>query len=127
MIYLIDTHILIWLIIETNKLPKNIFQVLKNKNNKIFISAVSIWEIAIKVSIGKLIFPFELKNIIKEISEMNISVLDITSEHLIKVADLPFHHKDPFDRLIISQSIIENIPIISSENIFSKYNIEIFW
>jgi PIN domain nuclease of toxin-antitoxin system len=127
MIYLIDTHILIWLFGKSNNLPKNIFELLKNKKNKIYVSAVSIWEIAIKVSIGKLKFPFEITNIINEIGILNISILDITSEHLINVAALPFHHKDPFDRLIISQSIIENIPIISSDNIFSKYDIEIIW
>jgi PIN domain nuclease of toxin-antitoxin system len=123
--YLIDTQILIWSIIDTQKLAKNVVKEFKKTENNILISAVSIWEIAIKTSIGKLILPFELKNIIKEISEMNISILDITSEHLIKVAELPFHHKDPFDRLIISQSIIENILIISSDIIFSKYDIEV--
>ena len=125
--YLIDTQILIWSIIDTNKLSKKVLQILKNPANEIDISAVSIWEIAIKTSIKKLILPFEIKNIVREISRMNISILDINSLHLIKVADLPFHHKDPFDRLIISQAIIENISVISSDNNFKNYDIDLIW
>jgi PIN domain nuclease of toxin-antitoxin system len=127
MSYLIDTQILIWLFISPQKLPPKILKILKNIENDIFVSNVSIWEIAIKSSIGKLNLPFELKNIIQEISEMSINILEITSEHLIKVADLPFHHKDPFDRLIISQTIIENMPIISSDSNFKDYNIQLIW
>ena len=125
--YLIDTQILIWSIIDTNKLSKKVLQILKNPANEIDISAVSIWEIAIKTSIKKLILPFEIKNIDREIRRMNISILDINSLHLIKVADLPFHHKDPFDRLIISQAIIENISVISSDNNFKNYDIDLIW
>lgn len=58
---------------------------------------------------------------------MNINILDISTEHLINVAELPFHHKDPFDRLIISQGIIEKLPIISCDNNFHFYNIKIIW
>ena len=85
--YLIDTQILIWLFGLTKNIPNNIHKILKDTNNEIFVSSVSIWEIAIKKSVGKLTFPFELKNIINEIKKLNISILDISSEHLIKVAD----------------------------------------
>jgi PIN domain nuclease of toxin-antitoxin system len=125
--FLIDTQILIWLIGISDKLPKNILKIIKDTENYIFVSDVSIWEIAIKFSIGKLKIPFELKNIIQEIYRMNINILEITSEHVIKVAELPFHHKDPFDRLIISQSILENLPIISSDINLKKYDTEIIW
>ena len=125
--YLIDTQILIWLIIDTPKIPKRIHSILNNTANEIFVSNVSIWEIAIKTSIKKLILPFELKELTEEIKNMNISILDIMSEHLIKVAELPFHHKDPFDRLIISQAIIEKLPIISSDNNFDFYDIKNIW
>jgi PIN domain nuclease of toxin-antitoxin system len=125
--YLIDTQILIWLFIDSSKIPKNIDRFLKDTTNEIIVSSISIWEIAIKISIKKLILPFELKNIIQEIINMNFNILDITSEHLIKVADLPFHHKDPFDRLIISQAIIENLPVISSDKNFVYYEIKTVW
>ena len=124
---LIDTQILIWLIIDTQKIPKNIHNFLNNTENEIFVSSVSIWEMAIKISIKKLILPFEVKNIIKEIKNMNMNILDISSNHLIKVADLPFHHKDPFDRLIISQAIIENLPVITSDKNFDYYEIKNIW
>ena len=125
--YLIDTQILIWLFISPNKIPSNIQNLLKNLDNEIYVSKVSIWEIAIKVSIGKLIIPFEIKKLIFEIKEMNIKILNIKNQHLIKVTDLPFHHKDPFDRLIISQAFIDRITIISSDNNFSKYNVKVLW
>lgn len=82
---------------------------------------------AIKQSVGKLRFPFELKDIVKVINAMNIKILDINSTHLIKVADLQFFHKDPFDRLIISQGIIEKLPIISSDRNFNNYPVTIIW
>ena len=125
--YLIDTQILIWLFISPNKIPSNIQNLLKNLDNEIYVSKVSIWEIAIKVSIGKLIIPFEIKKLIFEIKGMNIKILNIKNQHLIKVTDLPFHHKDPFDRLIISQAFIDRITIISSDNNFSKYNVKVLW
>lgn len=125
--YLLDTQILIWLFIDPQKIPTKVMQILKNMDNDIFVSNASIWEIAIKTSIRKLILPFELKNIVKEISEMSIIILDITSEHLIKVADLPFHHKDPFDRLIISQALLENIPLISADINFKQYDVNLIW
>jgi PIN domain nuclease of toxin-antitoxin system len=123
--YLIDTQILIWMIIDIQKIPDNINKIIKDSRNEIFVSSVSIWEIAIKKSIGKLTFPFELKKIREVIKNMNINILDINTEHLINVAELPFHHKDPFDRLIISQAMIEKLPIISRDNNFPLYNIKI--
>ena len=125
--YLIDTQILIWLFISPNKIPSNIQNLLKNLDNEIYVSKVSIWEIAIQVSIGKLIIPFEIKKLIFEIKGMNIKILNIKNQHLIKVTDLPFHHKDPFDRLIISQAFIERMTIISSDNHFSKYDVKVLW
>lgn len=127
MSYLIDTQILIWLFIAPQQLPLKVLKILKNTENDIFVSNVSIWEIAIKSSIGKLNLPFELKNIVQEISEMSILILDISTEHLIKVADLPFHHKDPFDRLLISQSLVENISLISADGNFKQYDINLIW
>lgn len=104
--YLIDTQILIWLFGLTENIPKIIHKTLKHSENEIFVSAVSIWEIAIKKSVGKLTFPFELRNI---------------------VAELPYHHKDPFDRLIIAQAMIEKLPIISSDRNFNYYDIKNIW
>lgn len=125
--YLIDTQILIWLLGLSDKLPKNILKLLTNSKNEIFVSAVSVWEIAIKTSIGKLTFPFDIKDILHEIEKLKINILEINCNHLIKVAELPFHHKDPFDRLIISQAKIENLPLISSDNNFKKYDVKLIW
>ncbi len=125
--YLIDTHIFIWMIGLSYKIPKNIIGILKDSQNDISVSLASIWEISIKTSIGKLSLPFELAEIFGEIEKLNISILNISLDHLIKVADFPFHHKDPFDRLIISQAIIEGLPVISSDKQFKLYEIECIW
>lgn len=125
--FLIDTQILVWLIIESKKIPTKILNILENPENEILVSSVSIWEIAIKISINKLSLPFELKYIINVIEKMNIKILEINIEHLINVAELPFHHKDPFDRLLISQSMIENISIISSDSSFQNYKVDVIW
>lgn len=109
------------------KIPKNIIGILKDSQNDISVSLASICEISIKTSIGKLSLPFELAEIFDEIENLNISILNISFDHLIKVADLPFHHKDPFDRLIISQAIIEGLPVISSDKQFKLYKIECIW
>ena len=125
--FLIDTQILVWSLGLSDKLPNRINELISDKTNEIYASSVSIWEIAIKKSIGKLTFPFELTNIIPEINGMNINILDIRIEHFLKVSELPFHHKDPFDRLIISQGMVEKLPIISSDNYFKNYDIKIIW
>ncbi len=125
--YLIDTQILIWMLGLSDRLPKDIVRILINPQNDIIVSMASIWEIAIKMSIGKLNVPFEFKNIYDEIENLNITILNIKTEHISKIIDLPFHHKDPFDRLIISQAIFENIPVISSDRNFKFYNIECIW
>ena len=90
--------------------------------------AVSLWEIAIKVSLGKLALlkPYELI-IPQQIEENDIELLPIAHNHLNKIIDLPFHHRDPFDRLIIAQAMTEGIPIISPDAAFSQYPIKLIW
>jgi PIN domain nuclease of toxin-antitoxin system len=94
----------------------------------LLISAACLWEIAIKFSIGKLTLPNSFGNFIpSQIYKNDIQILPVTLPHLEKVSTLPFHHKDPFDRLIIAQSIVENLPIISSDGAFDLYGIERIW
>ena len=91
-------------------------------------SVASLWEIAIKFSIGKLILPDSFGNFITlQIQQNNIEILSITLLHLEKVSGSPFHHKDPFDRLIIAQSAVENLPIVSSDAAFDLYEIKRIW
>jgi len=99
-----------------------------NQENQFYLSIASVWEIAIKVSLGKLdivqpIAPF----ISEQLQENGIHLFDIRFQHAIKVAELPFHHRDPFDRLIIAQSLVEAIPVLSKDEIFDNYGIQRIW
>jgi len=118
---LIDTHVLIWFLEGSNMLPASRRQIIANPANNVFVSIASIWEIAIKISIGKLILASPLADVIKQIAAENIEILAISPEHTLQVSILPLHHRDPFDRIIISQAIVENIEFISADAIFDDY------
>ena len=118
---LIDTHILIWFLEGNILLSKSNRQIITDSNNSIFLSIASLWELAIKISIGKITLNKPLTDVIKQIAVENIEILPISPEHTLQVSTLPFHHRDPFDRIIISQAIIENIDIVSADAIFDDY------
>ena len=122
---LIDTHILIWFLEGNNLLSKPNRQIIADSNNDVFISIASLWEIAIKISIGKLTLNNPLADVIKQIAADDIEILPISPEHILSVSTLPFHHRDPFDRIIISQAQIENLPIMTKDQEFSNYAIKI--
>jgi PIN domain nuclease of toxin-antitoxin system len=125
--YLIDTHILIWYALNDNQLSPKITDVIKDLNNQIFLSKASLWEMAIKINIGKLDLqdiPFE--NLEKLLSANNIIILDIQFKHFNALLSLPLYHADPFDRLIISQAVIDDFTVISDDNKFKLYPIKLF-
>ncbi|WP_338812168.1 type II toxin-antitoxin system VapC family toxin [Bernardetia sp. Wsw4-3y2] len=119
--YLIDTHIFLWILSDYKKLSTKALEIIENTDNILFLSSISFWEIAIKSSIGKLNIPISLNDLEKEAQSRNIITLNITTKHFLNVANLPFHHQDPFDRVIISQSHLENIPLISADGKFQDY------
>jgi len=122
---LIDTHILIWFLEGNKLLPKLRRQIIAIPQNDIFVSIASLWEIAIKISIGKLTLAKPLADIIKQITIENIEILSIVPEHTLQVSALPFHHRDPFDRIIIAQSQVENLPIMTDDGEFGNYGVKI--
>lgn len=126
--YLIDTHAFIWLVIDDkDKLSNKATNTLKNLNNELFISIASFWEIAIKVSIDKLDLTISFDELIEQLEINNIKILEINLKHTKEIITLPKHHKDPFDRIIIAQAKVENLTIITKDQHFSKYDIDIFW
>jgi len=126
--YIIDTHTLLWIIDDNSQLSCNAKELYLDENNEILLSIASLWELAIKVSLKKLIIPGCLADFVKEhITGNNIQILNISLSHIYRLESLQYHHRDPFDRLIISQSIEENIPIISSDNEFDHYEIKRIW
>lgn len=119
--YLIDTHVLIWLFNGDNVISSKVLEIIKNPKSNLYISIISFWEISIKISLGKLNISYSTKELIKETIDSGIKILNLKEEHILEVENLPFHHRDPFDRLIISQSKIENMLLISKDDIFDKY------
>ena len=128
MICLLDTHTFLWFINDDPALSSNAKSLIESPENIIFLSAASVWEIAIKVSLGRLEIPSPFADFINEQLQKNsISLLEIKTEHTGKVVTLPFHHRDPFDRLIIAQAASEGIPIIGKDIVFDNYEIQRLW
>jgi PIN domain nuclease of toxin-antitoxin system len=123
---LLDTHTFLWFVMGNPRItPKIRAQIEDNEN---FVSIVSVWEIAIKSGIGKLNLELPFDDFIdRQIVPNGIQLLDIKLEHLKVVAALPLHHRDPFDRLLIAQSIVEEIVLISADSVFSLYPVQRMW
>lgn len=122
---LLDTHILIWFINGDDALSEKSKKIISNIDNKCHISIASIWEIAIKLSLGKLSLNGGLTKISKILKKYEIEILPIEFSHIEKLLKLEFYHKDPFDRIIISQSLVEKIPIITIDEKFKEYNVDV--
>ncbi len=125
--YLLDTQILIWIFGEKDRLTMTTSQIIKDKKNKLCVSKVSFWEAAIKTNIGKLTLPFKLDVLANEVLSADIEISEIEIKHMSYLINLPLHHRDPFDRLIISKAMVDEIPIITSDEKFSLYDIERIW
>lgn len=122
---LIDTHILLWFINDDPQLNQETKALLQSDTD-VAVSIASLWEIAIKVSIGKLTLPDSVEKLFpKQLSLNQIELLPIAVSHLQTVSALPFHHKDPFDRLIIAQALVEKIGLVSVDKVFEAYGVNI--
>ncbi len=126
--YLLDTHALLWFIAEDKQLSSSGQRLILDSSSEIFISTASLWEIAIKINIGNLALnkPFE-QLFPDELDFHGIEILDITVDTLVQLTTLPLHHRDPFDRLIIAQAIVEGIPIIGKDEAFDLYDVKREW
>ena len=125
---LLDTHALIWWVINTAQLSPQALSLMLDRRNEIFLSLVSIWEMQLKIQIGKLQLPLPLSQIVEEQQRLNgLQLLSITPEHIYALNQLPFHHKDPFDRLLIAQAMTENLPLLSADTVFPAYPVQIIW
>jgi PIN domain nuclease of toxin-antitoxin system len=121
---LLDTHSFLWFVNDLPQLSEYLKELIENTNNDIYLSIVSLWEMSIKYNLGKLTLDPNYEEFVeREISISNINLLNINLEHLKINATLPFHHKDPFDRLIIAQSIVEDLPIITMDSAFDRYSV----
>ncbi len=124
----LDTHSFIWYVMDNPKLSTRGRELIDDEDNEILLSIASIWEMAIKHSSSKLSFglPF-IVFVEQQLSLNNIGLLNINLDHIAVVATLPFHHRDPFDRLIIAQAMVEQLPILSADSVFDAYPIQRLW
>jgi PIN domain nuclease of toxin-antitoxin system len=123
---LLDTHTFLWFVMGNPRITAKLRAQIEDNEN--FVSVVSIWEIAIKYGIGKLNLEVSFDDFIdRQIIPNGIQILDIKLEHLKIVSTLPLHHRDPFDRLLIAQAIVEDIILISADRVFTLYPVQIMW
>ncbi len=120
--YLLDTNIFLWSINDDKKLPNKIRSILNEDEHNYYISIASLWEIIIKISLDKLSLDIPLSEIIQKLRETDsIRILQIKPEHIYQLENLPFCHKDPFDRIIFIQSRFEDMRFLFTDEIFKKY------
>lgn len=124
---LIDTHALIWFITADDKLPSESRRVIENTSNTCLVSIASLWEMGIKTSLGKLELQISLESLFEIINQSGFTILPITPDHILTNATLNYHHRDPFDRLIIAQAKYEGIKVITKDGEYKKYNIGLIW
>jgi PIN domain nuclease of toxin-antitoxin system len=125
--YLLDTHAIIWYFEASPELPKKIRDIIHNNETSIYISSVSLWEIAIKINLGKLNLKLQLDELLSIIKNRDFNILQIEDEYLTGLSVLPYIHKDPFDRLLISTALSDNLTIITIDENIQKYNVNWVW
>jgi PIN domain nuclease of toxin-antitoxin system len=125
---LLDTHILIWLVEGSDNLSQAARTAIENEANSLYLSIASLWEMAIKMSLGKLQLGIALDRVVESyIIPSEIEILPIHLNHLLVLQELPLCHRDPFDRLLIAQAKVEKLTLVSSDRSFGNYAIPILW
>lgn len=125
--FLLDTHSMIWFLKGDAKLSQQAKETIENQHYVKSVSIASIWEIAIKISLGKFKFDKGFKEFLQLINDNGFDIIPILFEHAIIVSNLEFIHRDPFDRLIVSQAIFENLTIITKDEHIQKYPVKTLW
>ncbi len=126
--YLIDTHVLIWWMTSDNRLSTTAKDLIKSHRNNIYWSVASSWEVSIKYALGKLEFDEPPENLIpSELDKNHIETLAIMNNHAFLAGQLPAHHKDPFDRMLVAQARIESLGVISNDSKFKFYDADVYW
>ena len=125
---LLDTHAFLWFVSDSPRLSDTARTLIEAEDSQPFLSIASLWEMAIKISLGKLRLeqPFETF-IPQQLTANGIGILNLSVEHTAAIANLPFHHRDPFDRLIAVQAKFEQMPLVSADPVFDAYGIERVW
>ena len=125
---LLDTHAFLWFIGETSMMSERSRRAVEDARNDVLLSVASVWELAIKASIGKIDVGEPLDDFLAAQVETNrILLLDVTARHALAVRRLPFHHRDPFDRLLVAQAQCEALTVVSHDEAFARYDVPVLW
>ena len=125
--YLLDTHTLLWMHEDVKLLSPTVKQIIENPQNIIFTSIASFWEIVIKKSLGKLKLNYDINDLAETCLYNNITIRNISFNHLNQLGILPFLHRDPIDQMLIATAYVEQLGFLSKGKIASAYNINIIW
>jgi PIN domain nuclease of toxin-antitoxin system len=121
---LLDTHAAIWLLEDPARMSERAVDHFADDSNDVLLSAVVVWEIAVKRSMGKLDSPADM---VEQLSEVGVRSLPITLAHAVEVEHLPLHHRDPFDRLLVAQARTEKASILSRDEQLRRYDVDVVW
>jgi PIN domain nuclease of toxin-antitoxin system len=116
---LLDTHLLVWWLMDSRELPVRARELIEDSSNRLFVSSASFWELAIKVSRKKI--RLDLSRLLPAVEDAGFEMLPIQPQHAIAVATLPWRHADPFDRLLIAQAQLEKIPLLTADGSLKEY------
>ena len=125
--YILDTHTFIWWNDDPQLLSEKVVALCEDPSNKLFVSLASVWEMQIKLQLKKLKLSASLESIIEQQQANNIELLTLTTQHILNLSTFPMHHKDPFDRLIISQANMDNAILLSADKKFELYDVKVDW
>jgi PIN domain nuclease of toxin-antitoxin system len=124
---LLDTHAFLWFATGDRRLSRTARTAMEGADVALQLSAVSVWEMAIKASLGHLTLPDTVDAYVREKIDEGYRVLPITSTHAAAVERLPFHHRDPFDRLLVAHAMTERLPLVTRDRVFRKYGVTVIW
>ncbi len=124
---LIDTQAFIWFVENDKQLPLKVKAELEDSHNTIIVSIATLWELTIKITLGKLRLSGNIEEMIDKVYSNGFEILPILPLHIMKLSTLEYFHRDPFDRIIISQGLSENLAIVSSDKVFDEYGINRKW
>ncbi|MEW6687704.1 MAG: type II toxin-antitoxin system VapC family toxin [Pseudomonadota bacterium] len=122
---LLDTHSLLWYLTTPEKLPGAAHRAIQAAENDVFASLASAWEISIKVALGKL--AFDAQSLAQALPAVGVEPLGISLEHAARIAQLPLHHRDPFDRMLVAQALCESMTLVSRDRTLARYGVKLLW
>ena len=125
--YLLDTHVFLWFINGDTQLSDSAKALIENPENEHYVSIASFWEMAIKLKLGKLNLDMSFKDLYREMNKNGFNLLPITAAHTEKTVTLDLHHRDPFDRMLICQALVDKLIIVTADSQFRNYKVKQVW